>query len=130
MSHLRHRLRFFISQESYVLFSRYSSLCTFHHLVIYPVWYVMMSINSCYGWKWLFLLKNVTFFKFSLKSSPPRHWNTGFMSSSTSLTSWGEGASLALVDHPSIDDVTIKMPYKVDVLCWPASHPIFFYWVG
>ena len=33
-----------------------------------------------------------------------------------SLTSWGEGASLALVGHPSSDGVTIKMPYGVDVL--------------
>ena len=28
----------------------------------------------------------------------------------------GEGASLALVGHPSNDGVTIKMPYGVDVL--------------
>ena len=47
-----------------------------------------------------------------------------------SLTSWGEGASLSLVGHPSSDGVTIKMPYGVDVLHRPASHPIFCYWVG
>ena len=48
-----------------------------------------------------------------------------------SLTSWGEGASLALVGHPSSDGVTIKIPYGVDVLLHrPASHPIFSYWVG
>ena len=46
------------------------------------------------------------------------------------LTSWGEGASLTLVGHPSSDGVTIKMPYGVDVLHRPASHPIFSYWVG
>ena len=51
-------------------------------------------------------------------------------SSGVSLTSWGEGASLALVGHPSSDGVTIKMPYGVDVLHRPASHPIFSYWVG
>ena len=46
-------------------------------------------------------------------------------------TSWGEGASLALVGHPSSADITIKIPYEVDVLlCRPASHPIFSYWVG
>ena len=44
--------------------------------------------------------------------------------------SWGEGASLALVGHPSNDGVTIKMPYGVDVLHRPPSHPIFSYWVG
>ena len=27
------------------------------------------------------------------------------------LTSWGESASLALVDHPSCDDIIIKIPY-------------------
>ena len=47
-----------------------------------------------------------------------------------SLTSWGEGASLALVGHPSSDGVTIKMPYGIDVLHRPALHPIFSYWVG
>ena len=55
---------------------------------------------------------------------------TGLVSSGVSLTSWGEGASLALVGHPSSDGVTIKMPYGVDVLHQPASHPIFSHWVG
>ena len=53
-----------------------------------------------------------------------RHWNTGLVSSGASLTSWG-GASLALVDDPSSDGVTIKMPYGVDVLHRSASHPSF-----
>ena len=60
----------------------------------------------------------------------PGLWNTGLVSSGASLTSWGEGASLALVGHPSSDGITIKMPYGVDVLHRPASHPIFSYWVG
>ena len=47
-----------------------------------------------------------------------------------SLTSWGGGASLALVGHPSSDDVTVKMPYGVDVLHQPAWHPIFSCWVA
>ena len=38
------------------------------------------------------------------------------MSSRVSLTSWGEGASLAWVGHPSSEGVTIKIPYGVDVL--------------
>ena len=46
------------------------------------------------------------------------------------LTSWGDGASLALVGHPSSDGITIKMPYGVDDLHQPALHPIFSYWVG
>ena len=47
------------------------------------------------------------------------------------ITSWGEGASLALIGHPSSDGITIKIPYGVDVLLRrPASHPIFSYWVG
>ena len=57
-------------------------------------------------------------------------WNTGLVSSRASLTSWGKAASLALVGHPSSDGATIKMPYGVDVLHQPASHPIFSYWVG
>ena len=56
--------------------------------------------------------------------------DSGLVSSGVSLTSWGEGASLALVGHPSSDGVTIKMPYGVDVLHRPASHPIFSYWIG
>ena len=44
-----------------------------------------------------------------------------------SLTSSGEGVSLALVGHPSSDGVTI-MPYGVDVLHQQGSHPIFSYW--
>ena len=52
----------------------------------------------------------------------PRHWNTGLLSSRVSLTSWGEGASLALVGHPFSDGVMIKIPYGVDVLLrQPAS---------
>ena len=57
----------------------------------------------------------------------PRHLNTGLVASGASLTSWGEGASFALVGHPSSDGVTIKMPY---VLHRPASHAIFTYRVG
>ena len=46
----------------------------------------------------------------------PQDLNTELVSSGASLTSWGEGASLALVGYPSSDGVTIKMPYGVDVL--------------
>ena len=50
----------------------------------------------------------------------------GLVSSGVSLTSWGKDASLALVGHPSSDGTTIKMPYGVDVLHRPASHPHLF----
>ena len=64
-------------------------------------------------------------------SLPPRHWNTGLVSSGVSLTSWGEGASLPLVGHPSSDGFTIKITYGVDVLLHrPASQLIFYYCVG
>ena len=46
----------------------------------------------------------------------PKILKSGLVSSVASLTSWGEGASLALVGDPSSDGVTIKMPYGVDVL--------------
>ena len=63
--------------------------------------------------------------------SPPRHENTGLVSSRASLTSWGEGVSLALVGHFSSDGVTIKMPYEIDVLLHqPISHPILTCWVS
>ena len=55
----------------------------------------------------LWLLKGRTFSQ--------RYWNTRFVCSRVSLTSWGEGAHLALVRHPSSDGVTIKIPYQVDL---------------
>ena len=56
---------------------------------------------------------------------------SGLVSSGVSLTSWGEGASLALVGHPSSDGITINIPYGVDVLVHrSASHSIFSYWAG
>ena len=45
------------------------------------------------------------------------------MCNGVSLTSWGEGVSLALVGHPSSDGVTINIPYGVDVLLH-RSFPI------
>ena len=52
------------------------------------------------------------------------------MSSGVSFTSWGEGASLAVVGLPSSDG-TIKIPYEIDALLYqPASCPILSYWVG
>ena len=56
--------------------------------------------------------------------------NTGLVSSRASLTSRGEGASLALVSNPSSHGVMIKMPDGVDVLQRPALHTIFSYWIG
>ena len=38
------------------------------------------------------------------------------MSSRASVTSWGQGVSLALIGHPSSDGVTIKILYGVDFL--------------
>ena len=58
----------------------------------------------------------------------PKTLRTCLVPSKDSLTSWGEGTFLALVGHPSSDDVTIKMPYMVDILHQPALHPIFSYW--
>ena len=53
------------------------------------------------------------------------------MSSGVSLTSWGEGASLALFGHPFSYGVTTKISYGEDALLYgPESHPIFSYWVG
>ena len=47
------------------------------------------------------------------------------MSNGARFTSWGEGVSLALAGHSSHDNVTIKMPYGVDVLHQPALHLSF-----
>ena len=64
----------------------------------------------------------------SIVDLTPRHKNTRLVSSGASLTSWGEGASLALIGHPSSDGVTIKILYGVDgvdVLHRPACPPSF-----
>ena len=48
------------------------------------------------------------------------------MSSGVSFTSWGERASLALVDHSFSDGIMIGISYGVDVLLHrPALHPSF-----
>ena len=47
------------------------------------------------------------------------------MSSWANLTSWAEGASLALVDHPSSSSATIKISYGVDVLLHQPCTPSF-----
>ena len=92
---------------------------------------ILIFINAQYLQNVL-TLKKVQMVKTTLRFPPPNTgwWNTGLVSSGVSLTSWGEGASLALVGHPSSDGVMIKMPYGVDVLHRPALHPIFSYWVG
>ena len=52
------------------------------------------------------------------------------MSSRASLTSWGEDASLALVDHPSSDGITIKClmgyMFNIDQL---APHLFLLGWL-
>ena len=52
------------------------------------------------------------------------------MSSRVSFISWGEGSTLALVGHPSGDNVTTEIPYEAGVLLNRiASHHIFSYWL-
>ena len=62
----------------------------------------------------------------NLKTLSLRHLNTVLVSSGVNLTSWGEGASLALVCHPSSDVIMIKILYLVDVLLhWLVYTPSF-----
>ena len=118
---------------------------------------VSMSLNSCVNIFGCLYIQTTTQFCLSLlmnalhilrsfcslnlkkwkRSVPPfsesigvRLWNTGLVSSGASLTSWQEGASLALAGKPSSDGVMIKIPYGVDVWHRPVSQPIFSYWVG
>ena len=65
---------------------------------------------------WLLGKYTQNFLEEKSQTHTPKTLNTGLVSSGVSLTSWGEGTSLALVGHPSSDGVTIKMPYGVDVL--------------
>ena len=48
------------------------------------------------------------------------------MSSGGSFSSWGEGASLALVDHAYRDGATKKMPYGVNVFTTISIAPHLF----
>ena len=50
----------------------------------------------------------------------------GLVTSRASLTSWGEGAFLALFGDPYSDSVTIKMPYGVDVFTSTSFAPHLF----
>ena len=54
-----------------------------------------------------------------------RHRNIWLVSSGVSLASWGEGASLALVGHPTSDGITIKIPYGVYVYVDQLRTPSF-----
>ena len=54
-----------------------------------------------------------------------RHRNIGLVSSGVSLASWGEGASLALIGHPTSDGITTKIPYWVDVYVDQLHTPSF-----
>ena len=50
------------------------------------------------------------------------------MPSRVSLTLWGEGVILVLIDHHLNDGVTVTVSYGVDTLLHrPALHPIFSY---
>ena len=68
-------------------------------------------------------------FPIKITSSPNFHLYAGLVPSGASFTSCGEGATLALVDHPS-SGITIKMPSEVDVLNHPTLHPIFSCWIA
>ena len=75
-------------------------------------------------WKRRYNVKSLTYLSFSCededivktKTFPPETLKYWVGVQRASLTTWGEGASLPLVGHPSSDGVTIKMPYGVDVL--------------
>ena len=96
-----------------------------HSSIIWPVW-----LN---GQVFIYELSGCGF-KSSCSHLNFRPYQMNFSwvwSSRISLTSWGEGASLALVDHPSSDGIMIKIPYGLGVLSHPpALHPVFSYWVG
>ena len=52
------------------------------------------------------------------------------MLSGASLSSWREGASLALVGHTSSDGLTVKMPYGVDFFIDQLrTHPFLLGWL-
>ena len=98
------------------------------------------SLDNCLYWKkkknyWKFffcltLLKRGRIFISWRISISLRHWNTGLVSSGVNLTSWGEGASVALVAHPYSDCLMIKKGYGVDVLLhWPACTSSFPIWL-
>ena len=60
----------------------------------------------------------------SLLNIPEKYW-VG-MSSRVSLTLWGEGVILVLIDHHPNDGVTITISYGVDTLLHRlALHPAF-----
>ena len=64
-------------------------------------------------------MNTMSFYEFRSEQTSlgfPETMNIGLVSSGDSLTSWGEGASLALVGNPSSDGITIKMPYWIYVL--------------
>ena len=92
---------------------------------------------TCIAENLLLTLPSAQKIKVSIKEPVLPHGDQSYLMSS-SLPVFQRGQSylmgrrcpLALVGNPSSDGITIKMPYGVDVLHQPASHPIFSYWVG
>ena len=76
------------------------------------------KLYQCYKY-WLRLVQT------SMYPKTLKHW---LVSCEGSLTSWREGASLALVGHPSSNGVTIKLLYVADALHQPALYSIFSYY--
>ena len=91
--------------------------------LVLPKWDALFKYIRCFPW----------FLKLGLDNCLILTWDIeilGWCPDGASLTSRGEGASLALVVCLSSESVTLKMRYGVDVLHQPALHPIFSYWVG
>ena len=88
-----------------------------------------MGLSSCYD-RNLAAICKAFFLVWALRPIHRRKCRWHIFNTINIQYSWGEGASLALVGDPSSDVPTIKMPYGVDVLHRPASHPIFSYWIG
>ena len=97
----------------------------------YQIWTLVKRLESSYQVKQILSLlsKFLTSLQVTLILYYPQDFQIlGWYPAGPVFTSWGEGASLALVGHPSSNNVTIKLPSAVDVfLHRPASH--FSFWV-
>ena len=123
----------------FILFSLIYSAILYVPIDFHLTAVLLCNVNLCCFylirtllWLWLKDTSCLSVLHFPYFWSQAAFWSEEalLVSSRASLTSSAEVASLSLFGQPSSNGVTIKMPYTVDVLHWPALQLIISYWVG
>ena len=104
------RIFYFIPISLFLIVYNFNAIQISPSVTILIVFFYFLFVYTRM-WKIINFCRNCFSHRLILVNSPPKHWNTGLVSSEVSLTSWGEEASLALADHPHSDGSTIKSAF-------------------